>query len=641
MQQRVEVREDRAATLAGEGLPARHDALLVATRSRLSHLQSEWIVPVWRTVETALSAVGRFIAQSAVGRYLGARVSRRIFFTNALGLVILLGGLLYLSMNVSWLIKARHDSLRTQGEIIAAALAANVVKDRNGLAFDPDTLPNMDGPRVPVRDEFAALELSLRPDQVTPVLRHLIKPTTIRARIYSTTGKLLVDSATLLERGHVARPEAPDQEARPRLRSLWTRITAFLAGTELPVYREIDSANGTAYAEVRMALRGTPTAMLLLNDRSEKIVSLAVPIQRVNTTLGVLLLSTRPGEIDEIVAAEQAAILFVASIAFLATLVASFLLGRTIAGPVSRLSAAANRVSQSIRAREELPDLSSRRDEIGQLATAFGEMTSALYRRIEASEKFAADVAHELKNPVAAARSIAESLHYARTDEARETAVREIQGELKRLNRLITDVANASRLEAELALQETAPIDVRDFLDDIVRSFNARICDSEQSVALEISPALAGPLAYVVDGNEERLGRVVINFVENALSFSPAGGVVTVRTRPTSDAAVEIVVEDEGPGIPEDRLEKIFDRFYSDRPLSDSKRGKNSGLGLSISREIVQAHGGTIRAENRWPEIGGAGMRGNDVGAVGARFFVRLPMHAARSRAFPQGRRTA
>lgn len=641
MQQRVEVRDDRAASLAGNPLPAQGDALLVSTRSRLSHFRTEWLAPIWAVIERASTAAARWVAQSPVGRYLGARVSRRIFFTNALGLLVLLGGLLYLSMNVSWLIKARHDSLRTQGEIIAAALAANVVKDRNGLAFDPDTLPDMDGPRVPVRDEFAALELSLRPDQVTPVLRHLIRPTTIRARIYSTTGKLLVDSATLLERGHVARPDTPDEERRPRLRSLWTRITAFLAGTELPVYREIDSGNGTAYAEVRMALRGTPTAMLLLNERSEKIVSLAVPIQRVNTTLGVLLLSTRPGEIDEIVAAEQAAILSVASIAFLATLIASFLLGRTIAGPVSRLSAAANRVSQSIRAREELPDLSNRRDEIGQLATAFGEMTSSLYRRIEASEKFAADVAHELKNPVAAARSIAESFHYARTDEAREAAVREMQGELKRLNRLITDVANASRLEAELALQETAPIDVRDFLGDIVRSFNARICDSEQSVALQISPALAGPLAYVVNGNEERLGRVVINLVENALSFSPPGGVVTVRTRPTSDGAVEIIIEDEGPGIPEDRLEKIFDRFYSDRPQSDGTLGKNSGLGLSISREIVQAHSGTIRAENRWLKDGGASVRGSAVKPVGARFVVRLPMHAARTWTLPQGRRTA
>lgn len=198
-------------------------------------------------------------------------------------------------------------------------------------------------------------------------------------------------------------------------------------GADINVYREIGTANGNSYPEVRQALKGhSLPAMLLLNDKNKQIVSLAVPILRRNAVIGAVLLSTRPGEIDEVLTKERWIILSLAVMALLATLMASMMLDRTIAAPVRRLSAAAEHVSQSINARADLPDFVGRKDEVGQMADAFKRMTAALYRRIEASEKFAADVAHELKNPLAAARSMAETLSYARTPEERDELVIQI-----------------------------------------------------------------------------------------------------------------------------------------------------------------------------------------------------------------------
>jgi two-component system sensor histidine kinase ChvG len=405
---------------------------------------------------------------------------------------------------------------------------------------------------------------------------------------------------------------------------------------ELPVYREIGSANGTVYPEVRMALSGSTTPMLLVNEKGEQIVSLAVPIQYRKAVQGVLLLSTRPGEIDEVLSEERNVIIALALTAFAATLLASFLLARTIAGPMRRLSEVAENVSRNIKARDELPELAHRTDEVGQMAAAFREMTASLHRRIEASERFAQDVAHELKNPLTAARSTAEALAYAKSPAQHEELVRQIQGELKRLNKLITDVSNASRLDAELALQETEPVDMREVLRGIAEVFRDILGGDTRRIELDIAEQAHDPAAYVVRGLDARLGRVITNLLDNAISFAPENGVITVSARRVGPE-IEIVVEDDGPGIPADKLEDIFKRFYSDRPQTDRTVGKNSGLGLSISREIVNAYGGRIWASNRKQQANGSAAWHDDQvslrdqrspGVAGACFTVRLPAAA-------------
>lgn len=584
--------------------------------------RAAWLTAAWqRTVE-----IWQFLDKHGPLRKLFATLARRIVLANLLGLVVLVGGMLWLSQQHAWLITAKYESLKVQGEIIASAIASSALIEREGsLSFDPDRLPELDGVRVPFRDDgFAAMELSLRHERVIPVLRRLIHPThNTRARIYDRNGKLIVDSNELedlqfpLPLDGEQRPEPEDNPGkRVKVKNFWTRLTGLFDRSDLPIYKEIGrNASGTSYPEVRQALRGAALPpMLLLTDDQEKIVSLAVPIQRRNAILGALLLSTRPGEIDEIIASERSAMAMLVLMALAASVLASMLLARTIAGPMRRLSEGAERVSRSIHAHAQLPDFGNRQDEVGQLSNAVHSMTRSLYRRIESSEKFAADVAHELKNPLTAAQVMAQSLHYARTTEQREQVVEQVLGELKRLNRLITDVANTSRLDAELALQTTAPVDVRAILNSVVESIRATIEDGQHHVALQIQNLPSRPGAFIVNGHETNLSRVVTNLLDNALSFSPPGGTVTVRAVALSDG-VEISVSDEGPGIPPESIDKIFQRFYSDRPQSDRTRGKNSGLGLSISREIVSAHGGHIWAENRI----------EDGKVLGACLRVRLP----------------
>jgi two-component system sensor histidine kinase ChvG len=575
-------------------------------------------------------------------------LQRRIILANTIGLAILLGGIFYLIQYHAWLIDAKRESLRAQGEIIAAAIAANASLETGRIVLDPDRLPEIEGSKSPFRDDgFAALQLSIAPERVTPMLKRLVPATDTRARVYAHDGTLIIDTAQLLrgQAGHVE--PGSEYHGRVKVKNNWTKFLAWLMRGELPVYREIGSANGTAYPEVRMALSGSTTPMLLVNEKGEQIVSMAVPIQYRKAVQGVLLLSTRPGEIDEVLSEERNVIIALALTAFAATLLASFLLARTIAGPMRRLSEVAENVSRNIKARDELPELAHRADEVGQMATAFREMTASLHRRIEASERFAQDVAHELKNPLTAARSTAEALAYAKSPEQQGELVEQIQGELKRLNKLITDVANASRLDAELALQETEPVDMRQVVHGVANVFRDILGGEGRRIVLDIAPSL-DPSAYVVRGLEERLSRVVTNLLDNAISFSPANGVVRVSAR-RSGSEIEVVVQDEGPGIPANKLEDIFKRFYSDRPQTDRTVGKNSGLGLSISREIVNAYGGRIWATNRngagkasaaWPDA--AGLR--DPGpteVAGAAFVVRLPaadMPAAKG-ALPLARR--
>ena len=576
-----------------------------------------------------------FIVSGPLVRFFTRTLQRRIILANTIGLAILLGGIFYLSQYHAWLIDAKRESLRAQGEIIAAAIAANASIETGRIVLDPDRLPEIEGSKSPFRDDgFAALQLSIAPERVTPILKRLVPASDTRARVYAHDGTLIIDTAQLL-RGQAGRGEFPagDKQVRIKVKNNWTKFLAWLMRGELPVYREIGSANGTAYPEVRMALSGSTTPMLLVNEKGEQIVSMAVPIQHHKTVQGVLLLSTRPGEIDEVLSEERNVIIALALTAFAATLLASFLLARTIAGPMRRLSEVAENVSRNIKARDELPELAHRADEVGQMAAAFREMTASLHRRIEASERFAQDVAHELKNPLTAARSTAEALAYAKSPEQQAELVQQIQGELKRLNKLITDVSNASRLDAELALQETEPVDMREVLYGVADVFRDILGGDTRRIVLDIAELPYDPSAYVVRGLEERLSRVITNLLDNAVSFSPENGVVTVRARRIG-TEIEVVVEDEGPGIPADKLEDIFKRFYSDRPQTDRTIGKNSGLGLSISREIVNASGGRIWAANRkqlangraaWPDDP-AGVRVRRMAAMaGAAFVVRLP----------------
>jgi two-component system, OmpR family, sensor histidine kinase ChvG len=398
----------------------------------------------------------------------------------------------------------------------------------------------------------------------------------------------------------------------------WNSIYKRVIRGELPLYQDIGPANGKGYEEVASALYGVKSSKVRTNERGEVIVSVAVPVQRFRSVHGALMLSTQGGEIDDAVEFERLVVLGVFGIAAAVMIVLSMLLARSIGGPVRRLAHAAEHVRRRNRTRVEIPDFTKRSDEIGHLSGAIRDMTDALYSRIEAIESFAADVSHELKNPLTSLRSAVETLPMVKTDESRDRLLAIIQHDIRRLDRLISDISDASRLDAEMQRQEAAPIDVQQLLSAVLKISNEVPRDDGVKVVFSTERAPGAPDNFVVPGHDSRLGQVIDNLVANARSFSPHGGTVRVICRRLHNE-VEICVEDEGPGIRPDALERIFERFYTDRP--EQGFGQNSGLGLSISRQIIEGHGGRIWAENRSerPRPGAKPV------IKGARFVVRLP----------------
>ena len=542
-------------------------------------------------------------------------LTRRIIFLNVTGLLTLVIGILSLSQFRAGLIDARKESLLVQGEIIAGAIAASATVETDTITIDPERLLDLQAGESygPSEEALSGLEFPINPERVAPVLRRLVSPTNTRARIYDRDGVLILDSHNLYD---VLRFDLPPPTLRPSiLERAYVAIRKWLSRGTLPLYREMSPQNGKSYEEVGSALRGFKSSMVRINDRGEVIVSVAVPVQRFRAVRGALMLSTQGADIDNMVAAERLAIFKLFLIAAGVMVVLSFLLAGTIAGPVRRLAEGAQLVRRRIRSRVEIPDFSHRRDEIGHLSGSLRDMTNALYSRIEAIESFAADVAHELKNPLTSLRSAVETLPLAKSDESRGRLLAVIQHDVKRLDRLISDISDASRLDGEMQRQDAQPVDLVKLLTTVIGVTNER---HDDGVSVELSFEGGRP-AFMVLGHDSRLGQVIDNLIDNARSFSPPGSTVRVVCRRLRKE-VEIVVDDDGPGVDADASEKIFERFYTHRP--DQAFGQNSGLGLSISKHIIEAHDGRIWVENRRP-ISAAPHCTPEV--LGARFIVRLP----------------
>jgi two-component system, OmpR family, sensor histidine kinase ChvG len=557
----------------------------------------------------ARSAWTFFVTQSF------SSLTRRIVILNLAGLVALLTGVLYLSQFRAGLIDARVQSLLTQSEIIAGAIAASATVDTDAITIDPDRLLELQAGESygPPDDSLSGVEFPINPERVAPVLRRLISPTKTRARIYDRDGVLIIDSRNLYGRGDVLRFDLPPPNGQKPgvVERIFIEARRWFGRGDLPLYKELGPENGKGYAEISQALNGLHASMVRVNDRGEVIVSVAVPVQRFRAVRGALMLSTQGADINEMVEAERLAIVKVFLVAGGVMVVLSMLLAGTIAGPVRRLADGAERVRRRIRNRIEIPDFTRRRDEIGHLSGAIRDMTNALYTRIEAIESFAADVAHELRNPLTSLRSAVETLPLAKSEESRKRLLEVIEHDVKRLDRLITDISDASRLDAELQRQEASPVEMSKLLDALVKGASEiRTDDVTVTLRFEGGP----PDSFKVPGHDSRLGQVVSNLLDNARSFSPPDGTVRITARRLKDE-VEIIVDDDGPGIQPDALDKIFERFYTDRP--NQSFGQNSGLGLSIVKQIIEAHGGSIRAENRNAPGGGK--------VLGARFIVRLP----------------
>jgi len=517
----------------------------------------------------------------------------RILAVNVLALALLGGGFLYLGKYEASLIGQQIESLKTQGEVFAAALGEGAVLDS--------------------ADEGEVL----LPDLARQMMRRLVAPTKTRARLFDVRGEIIADSRVLRGPGGAIQvselPPADTKSPVVRLvRQVYDWAARMLPRRQgYPIYHESFTPRASDYPEVKRALRGE-TGEMIRGDPSagDLMLSVAIPVQRYKEVLGALMLSTGSNEIEEEVRTVRLELLRIFGVALLVTVLLSLYLAGTIARPIRRLAAAAER-GRGRRARVEIPDFTGRGDEIGDLSGALREMTDALWQRMSAIERFAADVAHEIKNPLSSLKSAVETAVRIEDPVNQRRLMAIILDDVERLDRLITDISDASRLDAELSRLELAPVDIAAMLQALVDVHEATRAAGSPSLMLEL-PERGRELT--VPGIETRLSQVFLNLIANAASFSPPEGEIRLTAR-HDGRAVLVTVDDGGPGIPDDKLTAIFDRFYSERPAGE-KFGTHSGLGLSISKQIVEAHRGMIWAENR-KTAGGA--------VTGARFCIRLP----------------
>lgn len=512
-----------------------------------------------------------------------SRIARLILASNLAGLAILIAGAMILNEVQAGLVVSKKQDLESQAQIFTSLL----------------------GDRATIGQPQPVLET----DAARDVIRSLNLSAAIRARVFTTEQELVADSVFLSDRVDVsALPPVQDLSERKSWfagLSDWAEKTF---GTFVP-----DRGGGAVQTqgfdeEFEVALTGGDAASQRISDRGERVISVSVPIQHVSAVVGVL--TVEANDVEAIVRAERRALIPFIGVAVLVALSTSALLTVAIARPLRRLAVAADRVRTGQSSRLDLPSVRKRKDEIGQLAEAMEAMTGSLFDRITANEQFAADVAHELKNPLTSIRSAVETAEKVKDNpEASEKLRKLIAQDVQRLDRLITDISNASRLEAEITRSRSAMFDIGRFLSDIVQTYKAT---DDGKVEVRFTDDTMGS-GLQVQGRDGPLGQVVRNLIDNARSFSPEGGIVHVILEQAArgpQTLARIRVEDAGPGIPEDKLTKIFDRFYTDRPAG-SAFGNNSGLGLSIVKQIAETHRGEVRAENRKEG--------------GARFIVDLP----------------
>ena len=504
-------------------------------------------------------------------------------------LLIPIAGLLYLGPYRDGLIDSELEALRLQAETFAGAIGEGAIET---------TASGRQLVNLPIARQ---------------IIWRLSSPGSIRSRLFAPNGELVVDSRYLMGRRYaVVVEKLNDVPWIVKVISKGIKVVSDWMsqwqGLELYVEKHPQSAEN--FVEVRNALGGEPTGYVRVSNAGRMTLFVAVPVQRYRQVLGALMVSKDDTAIETAMRDVRITMFIVFAAALVITILLSFYLAGTLARPVLRLAAAAERVRRGLgRGSDEIPDFTGRGDEIGELSGVLREMTSALHERMDAIERFAADVSHEIKNPLTSLRSAVETAARVSDPDQQKKLMAIIQEDVQRLDRLITDISNASRLDAELSRAEAETIDIAGMLATLHEIYTAG--DTQTEVALKIS----GERPFRVAAIEDRLVQVFRNLLQNAISFSPPSGRVTLSlARHESD--IEIDVCDDGPGLPESKLDAVFNRFYTERPEGE-KFGTHSGLGLSISKQIVEAHGGSIRAENRYTL---------DRTVRGARFIVRLPL---------------
>ena len=534
----------------------------------------------------------------------------RLIVLNMLGLLILAGGILTLSESRQVLTRAYTKSLQTQASIIASALS-QATQQNNFEFFEPSILKQLNGRRTN----------TWQVRQAQKIMRDMRNVTDARLRLYANNGNLIIDSGQLDRSINVVSRDLPpllDSATVPSwLETIKSRGQHFIFGAK-PVLNEITAADGFRLPEVAAALKGQAASLQRQNENGHDVLTVAVPVQGYRAIVGALMISTHPGEIDAIIAEERQLVFELSALALVISVITSLLIAGTIVVPVRRLASAMRGFGGNmpqLPGLDSIPDLSRRGDEIGDLSLALRDMMQKLLLRINTIDRFAADVAHELKNPLTSLHSAVQSLDQAPSKAQQKELMAIIDNDLHRLNRLISDISNATRLDAELNRGESDIFDLSKLAQEIGQALAVGYGET-QNIKLIVQtnePCL-------VMAQKPRIAQIIDNLVGNAVSFSTEGDRIFITTRVENGKAM-LIVTDEGPGLADGTAEKIFDRFYTDRTQAPVKpkaskqfKAGNSGLGLSISRQIARAHGGDVIGSNR-PD------------GQGAYFTLTLPLH--------------
>ncbi|HEU4960918.1 MAG TPA: stimulus-sensing domain-containing protein [Sphingomonas sp.] len=496
-------------------------------------------------------------------------LTRRILAVNIFALALLAGGFFYLDSYRARIVDNRVHQASREVRLIAEAISAAPPADRDRLTL------------------------------------RLARETRTRIRRYDTAGRETADTRRMGLRNF--RLIDPDKEPWQQsvARFLDAGIDTIVGAARAPLYREAKNEDGLYWPDVRTALatRAAPATVWRAPDRTP-VITAAAPLP----TGGAVMTTINARDITQTVRVERARLSIVLGAVTLVSILLSLFLARTIVRPLRRLARAAVRVRLG-RAREVVvPRLPSRRDEIGMLARALSDMSLALRARIDATESFAADVTHEMKNPLASLRSAVEGLSTVRDPALQAQLLDVARDDVHRLDRLITDISDASRLDAQLSRAKFDPVDIGAMIAALLDTRARR--GIERGVRLAFDRRPKDTLITLGDG--ARLERVFENLIENAISFSPDDGLVAIAAG-IEDGQLVVRVEDEGLGVPDEAREAIFRRFQSIRPHGEAF-GKHSGLGLAIARTIVEGHQGTIAVESREDRLSGA------------RFVVKLPL---------------
>ncbi len=577
---------------------------------------------------------------------------RRILLVNVVPLAMLVGTLLYLNQFQNSLLEAEVNALREQARIYAGALgqSAVVAAPRQGqggalhqgqaVAPRQQRRPRAGHAGQPPADGDAFV---LDEQLARPLLLRLTEPSpSAQARLFAPDGQQIADSRADPHASRDAVQGLPDRAFGGVLAQVYDRLLSLLPQRTPVVPRTLaQGADPDAQPEVREQLRfgdqdstETPPFIRRTADR-RLLVTVAEPVEHDGQTVGIIQLTREAREVDRSLFAVRFSILLLFVVALAITVLLSWYLSLTIARPLLRLAASAHVMRETIGRSGSVPrQLLGRRDELGELAQALEESARALWARMDAIERFAADVSHEIKNPLSSIRSAIETLMRIEDVGQQRRLLAIITDDVRRLDRLITDISDASRIDAELSRSVTEAVDVLPILSLLAEINQATRSPADPVIVVEAPAAPSRPL--LAEAVEDRLVQVLRNLIGNAASFSPPGGRITLSLAEAATPApgptgtglpnlvmpplgmIEIAVSDEGPGIPEAKLDGIFDRFYSERPASE-RFGHHSGLGLSISRQIVEALRGRILAENRIDADGRV---------RGARFVVRLPRAA-------------